>query len=254
MFCPSLLVQILVLFLVLHYLLPLLKKAPGTAEKLAQGNCLWIRVLSVFSCNFSCSTFDFLVQFLVLYFRFSRAISRALLSISSCTFLCSTFGFLVQFLVLYFRFSRAISRALLSIFSCNFSCSTFDFLVQFLVLYFWFSRAISCATVTEISRQKKDKMKKTQKRTTVPVCTFCLIAVGWLFQNKSKSVEITTSDFVSGQFFNSALYVSCGGRCMWSLEHFSHYKAGIFGKRCLIFGHFSRATSGGVSRGHCYSQ
>ena len=140
-------------------------------------------ILSIFSCKFSCSTFDFLVQFLVLYFRFSRAISGALLSIFSCNFWFSLY-----------------SRALLSIFSCNFSCSTFDFLVQFLVRYFRFSRAISCATVTEISRQKKKKHEK--KRTT------------GLFQNKSKPVEMTTSHFVSGQFFNSALYVSCGGRCM----------------------------------------
>ena len=145
------------------------------------------------------------MQFLVLYFRFSRAKSGALLSIFSCSFSCSTFDFLVPFLVLYFRFSRAKTGALLSIFSCSFSCSTFDFLVQFLVPYFRFSRAISGATVTEISRQKKMKHKKNKK--TVPVCT-------WLFQNKSKPVEITTSHFVSGQFFNSALYVSCGGRCM----------------------------------------
>ena len=139
-------------------------------------------LLSIFSCKIWRSTFDFLVQFLVLYFRFSRAISRALLSIFSCKIWCSTFDFLVQFLVLYFRFSRAISRALLSIFSCNFWCDCY--------------RDIS---------PKKMKHKKTKK--TVPVCT-------WLFQNKSKPVEITTSHFVSGQFFNSALYVSCGGRCM----------------------------------------
>ena len=87
------------------------------------------------------------MPFLVLYFRFSRAtsgaLSRALLSVFSCNFWCSTFVFLVQllvpFLVLYFRFSRAtsgaLSRALLSVFSCNFWCSTFVFLVQLLVLF-----------------------------------------------------------------------------------------------------------------------
>ena len=112
-------------------------------------------------------TWDFFVQLLVLYFRFSRAtsgaLSRALLSVFSCNFWCpfscSTFGFLVQLLVLYFRFSRAtsgaLSRALLSVFSCNFwcpfSCSTFGFLVQLLVLYFRFSRATSGALSRAIS-------------------------------------------------------------------------------------------------------
>ena len=116
-------------------------------------------------------TWDFFVQLLVLYFRFSRAtsgaLSRALLSVFSCNFWCpfscSTFGFLVQllvpFLVLYFRFSRATSGALLSFFSCNFwcpfSCSTFGFLVQllvpFLVLYFRFSRATSGALLSFFS-------------------------------------------------------------------------------------------------------
>ena len=141
-------------------------------------------LLSIFSCKIWCSTIDFLVQFLVLYFRFSRAISRTLLSIFSC-----------KKLVLSFRFSRAVSRALLSIFSCNFSCPTFDFLVQFLV-----------RLLQRISRQKKMKHKKTKK--TVPVCT-------WLFSKQIQNqLKITTSHFVSGQFFNSALYVSCGGRCM----------------------------------------
>ena len=117
----------------------------------------------------------------MLHFCFSHATSRALLSVFSCNFWCSTFVFLVQllvpFLVLYFRFSRATSgalpRALLSVFSCNFwcpfSCSTFGFLVQllvpFLVLYFRFSRAtsgalpraISCATVTENFQKKGEK-------------------------------------------------------------------------------------------------
>ena len=113
----------------------------------------------------------------MLHFCFSHATSRALLSVFSCNFWCSTFVFLVQllvpFLVLYFRFSRATSgalpRALLSVFSCNFWCSTFVFLVQllvpFLVLYFRFSRAtsgalpraISCATVTENFQKKGEK-------------------------------------------------------------------------------------------------
>ena len=69
-----------------------------------------------------------------------------------------------------------------------------------------------------------------------------------------KPKEITTTHCVTSQFFYSALYVWCGSRGMWALKHVSHYKAGIFGKRCLIFGHFSRATSGGVSRGHCYRE
>ena len=97
----------------------------------------------------------------MLHFCFSHATSRALLSVFSCNFWCSTFVFLVQllvpFLVLYFRFSRATSgalpRALLSVFSCNF------------VLYFRFSRAtsgalpraISCATVTENFQKKGEK-------------------------------------------------------------------------------------------------
>ena len=127
----------------------------------------------------------FLVQFLVLYFRFSRAKSGALLSIFSCSFSCSTFDFLVQFLVLYFRFSRAKSGALLSIFSCCFSCSTFDFLVQFLVPYFRFSRAISGATVTEISRQKKWNIKKEQKN-----CASLYLAV-------SKQIKTSWNYYIS---------------------------------------------------------
>ena len=99
-----------------------------------------------FSCHFSCSTFSYLVQLLVLYFCFSRAtsgaLSRALLSVFSCNFWCpfscSTFGFLVQllvpFLVLYFRFSRATSGAL--------------------------PRATSRATVTENFQKKKKKGEK----------------------------------------------------------------------------------------------
>ena len=118
-----------------------------------------------FSSNFSCSTFDFstfdfLVQFLVLYFRFSRAISRALLSIFPCNFSCSTFDFPVQNLVLYFRFSRAVSRALLSIFSCNFSCPTFDFLVQFL----W------CDCYRDISPKKMKHKKNKKLCQSVPGC------------------------------------------------------------------------------------
>ena len=69
-----------------------------------------------------------------------------------------------------------------------------------------------------------------------------------------KPKETTTTHCVTSQFFYSALYVWCGSRGMWALKHVSHYKAGIFGKRCFIFGHFSRATSGGVSRGHCYRE
>ncbi len=129
------------------------------------------------------------------------------------------------------------------------------FLVQFLVLYFQFPRAIFwCDCYRDISPPPQKKRRKKNKQHLCQSVPFVLIAVSWLFQNKSKSIEITTSHYVSGQFFNSAVYVSCGGRCMWSLEHFSHYKAGTFGKRCLMFGHFSRATSGGVSCGYCYNR
>ena len=150
--------QLLVLFLVLRYKLPLLKKAQGTAEKLAQENCLNSEFLMFPILCFSlCSTFVFLVPLLVLYFQFSRATSRALLSVFSCNFSCpfscSTFGFLVQllvpFLVLYFRFSRATSGAL--------------------------PRAIFLATVTENFQKKKGKKRR---KTPVQVFSFCFNCEG----------------------------------------------------------------------------
>ena len=91
------LVQLLVPFLVLYF-----RFSRATSGAL----------LSFFSCNFC---------------ALSRALLLVFSCNFWCPFSCSTFGFLVQllvpFLVLYLRFSRATSGALLSFCSCNFSCS-----------------------------------------------------------------------------------------------------------------------------------
>ena len=73
--------------------------------------------------------------------------------------------------------------------------------VQFLVLYFQFSDAISGATVTEISRQKQRKMKKTSCASLYLLFNCCGLAVSKQIKT-IYIVEITTS------------HVSCGGRCM----------------------------------------